>query len=268
MSDTPNVLYAGDGEKKGAAGYLSLVLEERGFDYLHFSPRRLADIPKTARGLARFDAIVLSDAPAKKLGRKRMQAIKEYVLDGGGLGMMGGWESFGSGGYKGTPVEEVLPIACAESGIDDRRNSHNGFKMVRGEGAHPILENLPWDRAPTICGYNLVNAASDSRTLLTAKEIFSTNYSIGKAVVEGVELASNGFPLLVVQESIGGRSLAFTTDVAPHWAGCLLDWPEGSRVGPWAGTVSPISRQRAGKEVGSYYVKFFGQMLDWLTGKR
>src|SRR4029079_11924871 len=36
--------------------------------------------------------------------------IRDYVLQGGALAMLGGDLSFGVGGYAGTPIESILPV--------------------------------------------------------------------------------------------------------------------------------------------------------------
>ena len=80
----------------------------------------LADPGQTPRGLpawARYQAVFLVDVPAYSLGEKTMAEIEAYVRDGGGgLVMTGGPDSFGPGGYAGTPVERALPVKMDISG--------------------------------------------------------------------------------------------------------------------------------------------------------
>lgn len=69
-------------------------------------------LPADARGLAAYDALVLSDVSASHFSAPQLEAMATWVEDlGGGLVMLGGPESFGRGGYWKTPVEEVLPLA-------------------------------------------------------------------------------------------------------------------------------------------------------------
>ena len=141
-------------------------MKKSGIDCSHFAPSQISEIPSTPNQLSKYDVIILSDVPSSNLGNRRMNSIKEYVEGGGGLGMIGGWESFTGliGNYKGTPVEEVLPVSCMPS--DDRVNDSNGFKMIR-KCNHPILEGLPWHDAPTVCGYNKVVPKNGAKILLT-----------------------------------------------------------------------------------------------------
>ncbi len=59
-----------------------------------------------------YSAIILSNVPAHVFTDEQLKMLASYVKDlGGGLLMLGGDESFGAGGWMGTPVEEVMPVA-------------------------------------------------------------------------------------------------------------------------------------------------------------
>ncbi|MGB9887147.1 MAG: VWA domain-containing protein [Moorellales bacterium] len=74
-------------------------------------------VPPDALDLAAHQAVFLVNVPAYALGEKVMAAIETYVRDGGGgLVMVGGPDSFGPGGYAGTPVERALPVKMQISG--------------------------------------------------------------------------------------------------------------------------------------------------------
>lgn len=61
--------------------------------------------------LARWDLVVVGDVPAESWSPSQMIGIRDYVRDmGGGLLALGGEQSFGLGGYYGTPFEEALPV--------------------------------------------------------------------------------------------------------------------------------------------------------------
>jgi uncharacterized membrane protein len=62
--------------------------------------------------LLEYSAVVLSNVPAADLRDEEKLALAVYVRDlGGGLIMVGGDESFGAGGWLGSPVEEVMPVS-------------------------------------------------------------------------------------------------------------------------------------------------------------
>lgn len=62
--------------------------------------------------LQAYDAVILHNVPAYELNVPAMRALQTATRElGVGLGMVGGENSFGAGGYFETPVEEVLPVS-------------------------------------------------------------------------------------------------------------------------------------------------------------
>ena len=59
---------------------------------------------------AAYDLVILSNVPAAALPAERMESIRRYVTGGGGLIAIGGDQSFTPGGYRGTPLEDILPV--------------------------------------------------------------------------------------------------------------------------------------------------------------
>ena len=69
-------------------------------------------VPASAEELKKYNLIVIDNVRASELSRVQMRAIaiacKEY---GVGFCMLGGRNSFASGGYRGTQIEEMLPVS-------------------------------------------------------------------------------------------------------------------------------------------------------------
>ncbi|MFO0840159.1 MAG: VWA domain-containing protein [Phycisphaerae bacterium] len=62
--------------------------------------------------LIEYSLVILSNVPASDLTEEAQRGLALYVRDlGGGLAMVGGDESFGAGGWLGSPVEEVMPVS-------------------------------------------------------------------------------------------------------------------------------------------------------------
>lgn len=57
-----------------------------------------------------FSVIILNNIPADAIPSTYLSGLESYVKSGGGLVMIGGNRSFGLGGYKGSPIEKVLPV--------------------------------------------------------------------------------------------------------------------------------------------------------------
>jgi hypothetical protein len=75
----------------------------------------LLPIGKTDMGvfLSNFDCVVIANVPAEEIGEEQQEMIRANTFDQGcGLVVIGGKESYGAGGYQGTPLEKALPVDC------------------------------------------------------------------------------------------------------------------------------------------------------------
>lgn len=92
-----------------SAAHLRDLLEQGG---IQSEARRPADLPSNLSELERFDAIILQDVSADSLQTAQQTTLRDYVRSlGHGLLVLGGSNSYGLGNYKGTPLEEVLPVS-------------------------------------------------------------------------------------------------------------------------------------------------------------
>ncbi|MFQ3675479.1 MAG: glutamine amidotransferase, partial [Endomicrobiia bacterium] len=64
-----------------------------------------------------YDLILFENFSYRKFSipLQYLENIRRYVISGGGFIMLGGENSFYSGGYKNTPIEEILPVELDES---------------------------------------------------------------------------------------------------------------------------------------------------------
>lgn len=190
-------------------GWLRSALEDHGHEVI-YQPSHVAsrEFPFTAGELKQYDCVMLSDIGANTLLihpdtfskskrlPNRLDAIRQYVLEGGGLVMIGGYLTFqgidGKAQYHLSPVEEVLPVTMRPG--DDRLEAPQGlFPIVQME--HEIVQGIEgaW---PSLLGLNAVSADTESQIIASA----------------------GGHPLLVAGSFGKGRSVAFTSDCSPHWA--------------------------------------------------
>lgn len=105
VEGAPRVLVLGSPEERAA---LAQALASAGLLVETALP---GDLPLTARGLADYAGIVLVNTPARAFSVQSLTALHAFVRDmGGGLVAVGGPESYGVGGWLGTPLETVLPV--------------------------------------------------------------------------------------------------------------------------------------------------------------
>ncbi len=121
-------------------------------------------IPDSLTQMHHYDAVLLSNVPATDLTTRQMETLRGYVQDlGGGLLMLGGDQSFGLGGYFGSPLEEILPVrtdfekeeekpSLALLLLIDRSGSMGGQKMeLAKDAARAAVELLgPQDQVGVI----------------------------------------------------------------------------------------------------------------------
>ena len=106
----PNILLVeGDLETNlSAADEFVAQLQSEGIRVRRLAPKDLSAEPSQVLG---YDAVVLSNVEASDLPATQMRNLEKAVHDlGVGLVMIGGPKSFGAGGYKGTAIEEALPV--------------------------------------------------------------------------------------------------------------------------------------------------------------
>ncbi len=99
---------------------LAAALRGEGIDV---EVRPPGDLGASPGDLEDYELVVLSNVPAAALSPAQMEVVRSYVSrSGGGLIAVGGDRAFTPGGYRGTALEEVLPLRC-EAESTDRRPS-------------------------------------------------------------------------------------------------------------------------------------------------
>lgn len=69
-------------------------------------------LPREPLGLSPYDAVLLIDVAADRLDLAQQRSLQRACYHLGiGLGMVGGGDSYGPGGWHRTPVEEALPVS-------------------------------------------------------------------------------------------------------------------------------------------------------------
>jgi uncharacterized membrane protein len=216
-------------EYEEGAGVFLGALADSGFTVTYIRAHEVSSrFPKTKESIDEFDVVVLSDVGSNSFllcdetflrserTANRLRVLAEYVERGGGLVMVGGYMSFsgidGRARFGMSPLAAVLPVSMLN--YDDRIEVPEGLIPSVEAPNHPVLGGTSGEWPPLL-GYNRVIAKPGST----------------------VVAKSGADPLLVVGSAGSGRAVAFTSDLAPHWAPPeFLSWPHYRKL--WASIIN------------------------------
>lgn len=191
--------------------YIEKVLTGEEFSFTHMPCHRISyDFPTSAQALREaYEVVIISDVGSNtfllpvetffqcECSVNKLQILRDFVLGGGGVCMAGGYMTFagieGKAKYHNSILETVMPVEF--SGYDDRQEHPEGLCVNLDPTSHPIFNGVP-PRIQGILGYN------------KAKE------KEGCKVLARIE----GDPLLTLGKFGQGRTIAYATDIAPHWS--------------------------------------------------
>ncbi len=162
----------------------------------------------------KYDVYILGDVDSSAFRRDDLAALAECVSRGAGLIMLGGFQSFGPGGYGATPLARVIPVGM------DRFERQQADEPVRGDLHWPG----PLRMQPTQLGlmHFVLTLAGDrqANAALWAKLPPLEGANKFHDVAPGaVVLADAGpdKPLLVASSFGEGRVMAFAGDSTWRW---------------------------------------------------
>ena len=215
--------------------------EEAGIGYISHPDK---GFPRDHRDLFSYDVVISSDIDIELFTEGQLKNIVDFVGEyGGGLVMIGGWTSFGAGGYDESIIDQMLPVDML--GRKDRYTENVLFRWVLTPEAydHPIMRlvadpaknRLIWKTMPSFKGYNNVLRAKPAATVLAVHPTDSTDY--GRRV------------MLAVHQYGKGRTMAFMPDTTAGW-----------------GELFEESFGEAGDN--RYFRKFWKNAIRWLAAYR
>lgn len=184
--------------------------------------------------LPSFDAVVLQDFDAQPYGlEKHLPQLARYVRAGGGLIMVGGENSFVAGGYAGTPLAEVLPIALDASGgataADVATVTPTWSEDARSAPLLGPLRDIVGDDLPPMPGANVLGDVRSGGLVLWSHPTRKTK-------------SGAPMPILAIGDEGDGRAIALGID------------------GAWQLEFSSLGARTAGRGYGALW----DGLLGWL----
>ena len=214
--------------------FLKPAFDGTDIEFIHL-PGHLAPVefPKSLEELQQYDVIGLSDIGANSLllapetwaggqsSPNRLKLLSQWVEEGGGLLMCGGYLSFAgiyaSAKYYRSPLEKVLPVDIYN--FDDRIETPEGAQPQVVDAGHPLVAGMGTDW-PALLGFNELQLKPDAH--LVAK--------VGD------------YPLLATRETGKGRTLIWSSDIGPHWCPrSFAEWPGYARL--WQNVVRWLAQR-------------------------
>jgi uncharacterized membrane protein len=193
---------------EGGGAFLD-ALRSRGHQVTYVPSHEIPrGVPDSEGGFEQYDVVVISDVGANSFqlspetfarsvpSPDKSEFVRRFVERGGGVLMVGGYLSFSGIDAKArwgrSPLAAALPVSIVDR--DDRVELPSGVEpAVVSE--HEVVRGLDasW---PALLGLNEVTPKPEASLLAEC----------------------GNYPLLVVGGYGAGRSAAFTSDIAPHWA--------------------------------------------------
>ncbi|MHB0960936.1 MAG: glutamine amidotransferase [Pirellulaceae bacterium] len=197
---------------------------------------QIGTFPDTVAQLFAYDVIVLEDVPQSALQTFELEWLEQWVgRRGGGLCMVGGPNSFASGGWRGSALEEMAPVALEADDQDWDAGAEVSLLPVASQVGHPL--------------WAMVSDPLRNREILTSLPAFSGATRLGpaKPAATAIGIAKSDVaenpsgPALVVGPYGKGRTMALAMKIPSRWA---VTW---------------------GQSDNRYFAKFWRNAIYWLS---
>ena len=162
-----------------------------------------AGFPSAKDGLKPYDVIIIGSFPAEDCAPGQMQAMIQFVEEGGTLIFLGGDKSFGRGGYAGSALEVLFPWRLSPQEPAPSQGSF-AVRVPPMASGHPMLatvEDMVARASARLDSLNRVGELKPNSTaLLTA------------------QLGDHAIPVVAVQPFGQGKVMGIATDTLWKWA--------------------------------------------------
>ncbi len=190
---------------------------------------RLESFPDSVTRLQPFRILILGAFPADEWSAIQMQAVIDFVADGGSVIFMGGKDAFGRGGYADTPLQVLFPW------------------VIRNDEPQPVIAPLEAGLAPAVAQQGMISGWAERMHDAHPLQIHSMNrpgrlragaVALLNAIHEGEHV-----PVIAFQTYGRGRVMAVATDTMWRW-------------------------RMAGREARAAYDHFWSNGIRFLAGQK
>ncbi|MHB8507423.1 MAG: VWA domain-containing protein [Candidatus Dormibacteria bacterium] len=195
----------------GGGRNVAAALEAAG---IHADVVGAESVPHTAAELVGYQAVALVNVPADALGQERMAALSAAVRDLGlGLAAFAGPDSFGPGGYQGTPLEAALPV---EMQISDRSSKPPVavvlvLESMEDQGADAVMRGAAAAVVGKLAPHDLVGVTDSNSGLVVPLQEVGDGKKVTAAIhaISGFGDAVSYAPFIkVAADALSARAVA------------------------------------------------------------
>ena len=159
--------------------------------------------PSTKQGLEAFDVIIIGSLPAEECTPQQMQALIQFVENGGTLIFLGGEKSFGRGGYAQTSLAALFPWRLSDR-EPEAAHETVGVRVPPMGAGHPILASVEDILARTTATLDAINLVSDLKP--------------GATALLNARLGARELTIVAIQPFGKGKVLGIASNTLWKWA--------------------------------------------------
>ncbi|MHB9023367.1 MAG: glutamine amidotransferase [Armatimonadota bacterium] len=152
-----------------------------------FAGSSLSYVPTSFEDLYQNDVVVMNNVDAECLTDFGLEALRQFVNDGGNLIVLGGQFAFSAGGFQDTALADLIPVTISDNPFDMQRLTPPGALKVANSAR--LLKGLKLRNKPACFYVHDVQPKPEAWVELTAGSkpfLICGNYGEGKvAVVAG-----------------------------------------------------------------------------------
>ena len=200
----------------------------------------LSAIPTNLQTWKKFDVVILGDVHRSLFTNNQLLDLKEAILDGRGLLLLGGVTALGPGKYAGTPIETLSPVWLGSSTIG-QENDDFAWQLTDDGQVQPIFSGIA----------KFFATRTKPAELPMQKLAGCTRVGAPKAIasVLATHPTAKGpdgkpMPVIAVQNVGSGRSMIVTADTTHRWY---------------------LPNRGLGRD--NPYVRLWGQAIRWLASE-
>ena len=198
LESDPNIELTGVIKLSGGRFFLQGV--DTGMDLSRGLPARQEDFDK-------FDVVIMGDIGRDEFTGAQLADLRAFVDAGGGLCVLGGYHSFGAGGYADSPLAEVLPVTMG--GESDGHSERKFVPELTAAGKdHLILRGCQ----------DFFGGPGAAGELEGANRVTGAKPGADVLAVHPSELGgADPMPVLAVHHYGTGRVMALAADTTWKW---------------------------------------------------